>query len=70
MIAENHFRKVNNRDKAIWISVSADLIWDARRDLRDLGLHNEILCHDLKVCQHAPHSPALLLRGLISSTAP
>lgn len=49
MIAENHFRKSNNRDKALWISVSADLIFDARRDLKDLGLHSEIPCFDLKV---------------------
>mmetsp|Transcript_11231 Transcript_11231/g.27797 ORF Transcript_11231/g.27797 Transcript_11231/m.27797 type:complete len:1266 (+) Transcript_11231:163-3960(+) len=50
MIAENFFRKEEgkNRDKAVWISVSADLIWDSKRDLRDLGLLSLIKCHNLK----------------------
>jgi hypothetical protein len=69
MIAENHFRKVNNRNRAVWISVSADLIWDARRDLRDLGLHGEILCHDLKVCHLPSTLPSCFEFHSISLTA-
>jgi hypothetical protein len=55
MIAENFFRKEEgkNRDKAVWISVSADLIWDSKRDLRDLGLQHLIKCH--KLSKYALH---------------
>mmetsp|Transcript_56815 Transcript_56815/g.139453 ORF Transcript_56815/g.139453 Transcript_56815/m.139453 type:complete len:761 (+) Transcript_56815:155-2437(+) len=45
MISENFVR---GRKKALWLSVSADLIYDAKRDLRDIGLLEDICCHDLK----------------------
>ena len=67
MIAENHFRGDSNRTKALWLSLSADLIWDAKRDFRDLGLHKEIPCFDLKVrpcfaCSDVLTNHFLLLR--------
>jgi hypothetical protein len=37
----------HGRRKAVWFSVSADLIDDARRDLRDIGA-GWIQCHDLR----------------------
>lgn len=47
IIFENYLR---GRKKAIWISVSNDLKYDAERDLRDIGNSN-IEVHALnKVC--------------------
>lgn len=36
-----------DRKKAIWISISNDLLVDARRDLDDIGAH-DIMVHSLK----------------------
>jgi hypothetical protein len=35
------------REKALWFSVSADLVADARRDIEDIG-GKSIACHNLK----------------------
>lgn len=40
IIYENYLR---SRKKAIWISVSNDLKYDAERDLRDIGANNIVV---------------------------
>jgi len=44
IVMENYLR---GRKKAVWISVGADLLEDARRDLRDIGA-GAITVHDLR----------------------
>lgn len=39
---------LHGRRKALWLSVSTDLIEDARRDIREIGGGEFVKCHDLK----------------------
>ena len=39
---------LHGRRKALWISISADLIDDARRDISDIGAADLLTCHNLK----------------------
>ena len=49
---------LNGRKKAIWISVSSDLKFDAQRDLRDIGATN-ISVHPLNKMKYAKISAAV-----------
>jgi len=44
IILENY---LHGRERALWFSVSADLVADARRDMEDIG-GGRITCHNLK----------------------
>lgn len=56
IVMENYLR---GRRKAVWVSVGADLLEDARRDLRDIGA-GAIAVHDLR---HWPVSKKLTSVG-------
>ena len=51
IILENYLR---GRKRAVWLSISADLVDDARRDISDIG-GSRVKCHNLK--DFAAHQP-------------
>ena len=57
---------LHGRKKAIWLSVSADLIEDARRDIADIGASEFVQCHSLKA--HKIGQRLLIDSGIIFAT--
>ncbi|XP_039751873.1 protein strawberry notch isoform X2 [Pararge aegeria] len=67
IIFENHVR---GRKRALWVSVSNDLKYDAERDLRDIGA-GKIEVHSLSKLKYAKISSAVngnLKKGVVFST--
>ncbi|XP_055389507.1 protein strawberry notch isoform X2 [Condylostylus longicornis] len=68
IIFENY---LNGRKKALWISVSNDLKYDAERDLRDIGAGSKISVHPLNKFKYAKISSEVngnVKKGVIFST--
>lgn len=67
IIFENYLR---GRKRAIWVSVSSDLKYDAERDLRDIGAH-KVAVHALNKMKYAKISADVngsIKKGVIFST--
>jgi hypothetical protein len=45
---------LNNRTKAIWLSVSSDLIVDTRRDMNDVGINTNFNLINIKDMSYKP----------------
>ena len=67
IILDNFVRK---RTKHIWFSIATDLIFDARRDLADIGCHIKVIegCQQLDKESRLFGLPADFKEGVIFST--